>query len=480
MHTLFPWRLSGLVGLFLLILPALLSPAAWASKVALVVGNANYVDKPLQNPVNDAELMHKTLRGLGFEVTLVRNADRKVFLSALRGFETKARGAEMALFYFAGHGTQVGGSNYLLPVGAGIKTESDVVDEAVDASSVLRRIEESRARVGLVILDACRDNPYAGASRSSSRGLSRMSAPTGSIIAYSTSPGQTADDGRGKNGLYTEQLVKHLSTPELDLREVFDRTAKSVEHLSGGKQRPREDVALRDRVYLGAEVPIRSSEPISSSLLEQTHPVSTDVSATQASSSEIGVGDSELKAVELEAWAIAKKRDTDVAYQTYIDLFPNGKYLSAAKISLKGLGGGDLSSGSKNKPKIPESILPWLGAYELHYPGNWATSSQKLELKIEYNNAGLKGIYSWFNDGGGFVELKEFTVLKDVAVGLAHFHSDHWLCVAINKNNNKLIWVTEGFAFFGESRVREMCEQIKGGNKTYFNEDWLVVRKTQD
>jgi uncharacterized caspase-like protein/outer membrane biosynthesis protein TonB len=188
---------------------------------------------------------------LGFQVQMATDVDRRGLLAALRDFEARARGAEVALFYFAGHGAQVGGANYLIPVNAQIRSETDVPDEALYASSVLRRIEEGRARVGLVILDACRDNPYPGSARSSTRGLARMSAPTGTIVAYATAPGSTADDGgSGANGLYTGALVRHLSLPGLDIKEVFDRTAQEVERLSNGKQRPREEIGLRGRFVL--------------------------------------------------------------------------------------------------------------------------------------------------------------------------------------------------------------------------------------
>ena len=245
-------------------------------RVALVVGNASYADKPLRNPVNDAELMQRTLKELGFDVTLLRNADRRTLLGGLREFEAKARNADVALFFYAGHGAQVGGSNYLIPLQAQIRAESDVPDEAVDAASVLRRIEDAKARIGLVILDACRDNPYAGASRSSSRGLARMSVPTGSIVAYAAAPGETADDGKGNNGLYTEQLVRNLQTAGLDLREVFDRTATEVERLTNGKQRPREDVGLRGRIVLkpgsGTQIASVVPEPVRTAPVAQPSP----------------------------------------------------------------------------------------------------------------------------------------------------------------------------------------------------------------
>lgn len=295
--------------------------AATGQRVALVVGNAAYADKPLRNPVNDAELMQRTLQGLGFEVSLVRNADRRAFLAGLRDFEAKARNADVALFYFAGHGTQVGGNNYLLPLQAQIRSESDVPDEAVDASSVLRRIEDAKARIGLVILDACRDNPYTGSSRSGSRGLGRMSVPTGSIVAYATAPGSTADDGSGHNGLYTEQLARHLAAPGLDLREVFDRTASEVERLTGGKQKPREDVGLRGRFVLNATQAGQGSQ------LASVPPLPTGVSVQPPPQPD----------PDQEAWELAKRRDTVAAYQAYLRRYPQGRYTDSAQVALEGL-----------------------------------------------------------------------------------------------------------------------------------------------
>ena len=253
-----PWSLVT----FLLLLTTLLLPlTAWPQRIALVVGNAAYTDRPLRNPVNDAQLMQATLRELGFEVQLATNVDRRGLLGALREFESRARGAEVALFYFAGHGAQVGGSNYLIPLNAPIRSETDVPDEALDAASVLRRIEEGRARVGLVILDACRDNPYPGANRSSARGLARMSVPTGTIVAYATAPGSTAEDGTGTHGTYTAALARYLDTPGLDVKEIFDRTAQEVERVTNGRQRPREEIGLRGRFVLreGAGAPALAS-----------------------------------------------------------------------------------------------------------------------------------------------------------------------------------------------------------------------------
>ncbi|MBK7000389.1 MAG: caspase family protein [Rhodoferax sp.] len=335
--------------LLLLFLGVSLPSSAAERRVALVIGNASYAEKPLRNPVNDAELMQSTLRGLGFEVSLVRNADRRELLGGLREFEAKARNADIALFFYAGHGAQVSGTNYLIPLKAQIHGESDVPDEAVDANSVLRRIEDAKARVGLVILDACRDNPYAGASRSSYRGLARMSVPTGSIVAYATAPGDTADDGRGTNGVYTEQLTRHLSQAGLDLREVFDRTAVEVERLTNGKQKPREDVGLRGRIVLkststpgpGTQVASLKPEPDPSYKPAQSDP-------------------------EQEAWELAKKRDTVASYNAYLKAYPIGRYAGTARMALEGLQPSPAPPATVTapQPQQPRPVQTTLGAHE--------------------------------------------------------------------------------------------------------------------
>lgn len=244
-----PWLHWALWPVLLVALVLPMSAQA-AGRVALVVGNAAYADRPLRNPVNDAQLMQASLKQLGFDVKLVQDANRRGMLDALRDFEARARGAEVALFYFAGHGAQVGGTNYLLPLGARIRNAAEVADEALEATSVLRRIEASRPKVGLVILDACRDNPFPGAERSASKGLARMDAPTGTIVAYSTAPGSVADDGKGTHGVYTAALARYLVEPGLDIKEIFDRTAQDVERTTNGRQRPREDIGLRGRFVM--------------------------------------------------------------------------------------------------------------------------------------------------------------------------------------------------------------------------------------
>lgn len=236
------------------LLPVLLQfQLAHARKVALVIGNSSYAEGPLRNPVNDARLMERTLRPLGFEVKRLENLDYRGMKRAMIDFGDFAKDAEVALIYYAGHGIQQDGENWLLPIDAKINKPADVGLEALQASSLLNQLDDSRAKVGLVILDACRNNPFVSRTRSVSRGLARMDAPSGSIVAYSAQPGAVADDGTDGNGLYTKHLAANLSRKDLEIKQVFELTAIAVEKDSGRKQRPREDIGLRGSFYLSGE-----------------------------------------------------------------------------------------------------------------------------------------------------------------------------------------------------------------------------------
>jgi uncharacterized caspase-like protein len=160
----------------MVVLVGLLFPlASWAQKrVALVIGNAAYADMPLRNPVNDAGDVAIKLRQLGFDVTTLTDLTRPQMTQAIRDFGLSSQGAEAALFYFAGHGVQVRGKNYLLPIGQRFATEADVETDAVDVNAVLARVEEAGARVSLLVLDACRTNPLVRSGRTTARGLARM------------------------------------------------------------------------------------------------------------------------------------------------------------------------------------------------------------------------------------------------------------------------------------------------------------------
>jgi formylglycine-generating enzyme required for sulfatase activity len=207
-------------------------------RLALVIGNGAYAMSPLKNPVNDARAMAQALRGLGFEVIAHENAGYKDMRRAVIEFGDRLQGGGVGLFYYAGHGIQAGARNYLIPVDAAIKSESEVEVESIDVSTVLARMETARNRLNIVILDACRDNPFARSFRSSSRGLASVDAPTGTMIAYATAPGRVAADGAGANGPYTAELVQAMQQPGLKLEEVFKRVVGGVRRQTSGQQVP--------------------------------------------------------------------------------------------------------------------------------------------------------------------------------------------------------------------------------------------------
>ena len=219
------------------------------SRVALVIGNGAYKDAPLTNPVNDAVDVAKALQESGFKVILRRNAGTREIRQAIREFGAELRRAEVGLFYFAGHGIQVRGNNYLLPIGADIHSEADVEDLAIDAAYALRTMEEAQVKVSIAILDACRNNPFSRGFRSASRGLAQMNAATGSVIAFATAPGSVAADGTGRNGVYTKHFLASLTQGDTDILKVFQRTRAGVVRETAGKQTPWESTSLIGDFY---------------------------------------------------------------------------------------------------------------------------------------------------------------------------------------------------------------------------------------
>jgi hypothetical protein len=220
------------------------------NRFALVIGNSDYTTGPLKNPVNDAYAMALTLERLGFDVLIrvdVKTKDEMKRVIREFGFKLKQGGT--GLFYFAGHGLQVKGFNYLIPVRAEIYSEEEVEYEGVDVGFVLAQMESAQNQMNIVILDACRNNPYARSYRSTTSGLASINAPTGSVIAYATAPGSTAMDGIGKNGLYTSVLLKQITQEGLKIEEVFKKVRAEVLAGSGGRQVPWESSSLIGDFY---------------------------------------------------------------------------------------------------------------------------------------------------------------------------------------------------------------------------------------
>ncbi len=216
-----------------------IQPIVARKQVALVIGNAAYSNGPLANSVRDAEAMAARLRQLGYDVSLVTNAGRKSMGQALDDFVGKLGTGDVGFFYYSGHGVQVEGENYLIPVDFQGKDETDVRYDTHPISRVQERMERSGAQLSILVLDACRDNPFHSATRSAGGGLAAMSGGRGTFIAFATSPGKTASDNSGgKNGLFTQYLLEGLSVKGLGLGEVFDYVRERVDMASSGKQLP--------------------------------------------------------------------------------------------------------------------------------------------------------------------------------------------------------------------------------------------------
>ena len=226
-------------------------------KYALVMGNADYIGvSKLRNPVNDANSMASALRGLGWTVDVVLNGNLDQMETAVANFSRRVGTSRdtYGFFFYAGHGVQFGGDNYLIPVdAANIQNEYHLRQRAVSVQVILDNLNDAGNELNIIVLDACRDNPF-GWARSGNRGLTVLArAPAGSIIMYATSAGSVAEDGTGTNGLFTSQLLNNLKTPGMSIWEIFARTGEDVLRVSEGRQHPELSVRFfgASSAYLG-------------------------------------------------------------------------------------------------------------------------------------------------------------------------------------------------------------------------------------
>lgn len=232
-----------IIGMVLLLIAGFTGPAYAERRVALVVGNSAYRNiTPLDNPAYDASLIAETLKGLGF--SLVGNGaqldlDKNALDQAVQDFGRQIQGADVAMFYYAGHGVQLRGSNYLVPINANPTREADVDFQMLDVNVVMNQMQSSGTRLNLVILDACRNNPFGGRGlRSTQSGLAQMRAPEGTLISYATQPGNVALDGTDGHSPYTRALAETIRRAGLDLFETFNEVGLAVKRSTGGSQQP--------------------------------------------------------------------------------------------------------------------------------------------------------------------------------------------------------------------------------------------------
>jgi hypothetical protein len=231
------------------------------ARVALVIGNGAYPSAPLANPLNDAADIAKELEAAGFTVIRRENAKLRDMHLALREFGDKLGKTSTGLFYFAGHGVQVRGRNYLLPVDADIQREDEVAFAAMDLAAVMEKLDSARNPVNIVILDACRDNPFGSKLPATAKGFAQMDAPAGTLIAYSTAPGTAAADGGGRNGLYTGHLLIEMKKPGAPIEETFRSVRAAVRRDSKGAQVPWESTSLETEFKFRPAVQVAAAAP---------------------------------------------------------------------------------------------------------------------------------------------------------------------------------------------------------------------------
>jgi len=288
--------------------------ATFAEKrVALVIGNGGYTNvASLPNPPNDARLMAKTLENLNFKVIVAIDKDKTGMERAIIDFGRQLRAAgkdAVGLFYYAGHGVQSNGVNYLLPLNLDVRDESELELSAVSASWILRQMENAGNPLNMVFLDSCRDNPFKGAKfrgAASQRGLARMVAPTGSYIGYATAPDERAADGEGRNSPFTNALTKAIQEPGLTVEQAFKRVRLEVLERTGNQQTPWDSSSLTGDFYFAGRVNSAAGPQVAA-------PVDADT----------------------EFWRSVERSASKEAYEAYLSSFPSGKYVSLARVKLR-------------------------------------------------------------------------------------------------------------------------------------------------
>ena len=290
------------------------NPEAGEPRHALVIGNSDYKSSPLRNPVNDADDVAAALEGLGFRVTKIKNGSARQMRESVEAFARQLRMGGVGLFFYAGHGVQSRGRNFLLPVNANITSEADLEYESLDSNLVLGKMDEAGNRVNMIILDACRDNPFTRSFRNLNQGLAQMEAAKGSLIAFATGPGSVAADGTGRNGLYTQHLLNSLKHPDSDVDKVFRRVAAGVAKASGNKQIPWKSDSLTGDFQFrpGGDVKTAAAQP--------------NVLARAAQ-----------RADERVLWESVKDSNNVAELQAFVERFPEGIFAGVIKVKLKEL-----------------------------------------------------------------------------------------------------------------------------------------------
>ncbi len=391
------FRLSGVVALLLLLTDVVWAQEQSGLRLALVIGNSAYTNvTALDNPVNDATLMAKSLKQVGFTVTLITDAKHSELNRAISTFGRQLREAgedATGLFYYAGHGVQSFGSNYLLPIDIELSDAADLSLSGVPAQAVLRQMYSARNRTNIVILDACRNNPFVNVPDLVNNGLAEMEAPRGTFLAYSTAPGETADDGGGgdgSNSTFTAALASALSIPGKPIEALFKDVRNDVLKATEGRQIPWDTSSLTiDFQFTPVKPPSPealqmrqlwdsvklSKDPVQVLLFLRANPDNPYTGEARSLLRELMSKETQPATVvetpkkkqpdpvapvksEREMIEEARKAGTAEVYQAYLDAYPKGAFSELARIELKALEDKTLEQKAASANSAADTSIP--------------------------------------------------------------------------------------------------------------------------
>ncbi len=387
---------------------AAILPANAEKRIALVVGNSAYRNvPPLANPVNDAKLIAETLQSLGFELvggSAQLDLDKPGFEAIVKRFGTLMQGAEVGLFYYAGHGVQVRGANYLVPVSANPEREADVDFEMLDTAVVMRQMEGAGTQLNLIILDACRNNPFGGrALRAVSRGLAQMIAPEGTLISFATQPGNVASDGEDGDSPYTKALAQTIKRPGLGIFDVFNEVGLAVKKQTGGSQQP----------WVSSS-PIGGSFYFSGPFVAQPAPLAMATAPTEHSDE------------AQQVWNTIQNTTSIAVIERFIEQFPGSSYVDIARARLD-----ELKKSQVSAVSAPASVS---SSEQRSEPGNLnglnSTGYQKSLAKVtRYSNMDAPGNDAEWVRGIDTVEQCESLCLADAVCAGFTYNAKYSTCI---------------------------------------------------
>jgi hypothetical protein len=416
--------------------PRRVIPTDGPQRAALVIGNNAYPRMPLTNAVNDARSIATALGDAGFKVKLAENADSHAIEQAVQAFAGTVQPGDVALFYYSGHGIQVGGENYLVPVNFDAATETDAKYQAFPVSRIGESLQERGARLKIVILDACRDNPFR-MSRSGSRGLAAMTTVRGSFIAFATDPGRTADDNpSGGNGLFTKHLIDALRVPGLKIEEVFNRAREGVERDSAGKQVPWTVSSVIGDFYfrpvVATAAPVVTPNPVA------------DQSA------------------EIVFWNTIKDSHDPALYRAYLKKFPDGVFKEIAEVEVAKAAApvGDRPAASARPPDEVQTFL-------IHHVHRGTDPEGRLWVgagKVEFQEHG-DGSNPEHNFSATCVQITHAGT-EGRADGLGNLRNDAEVKIKIGPKEQDYGFIGNHEVIIGA--IKSMCEQVwfqRGGDR---------------